>query len=174
MIHFTSNELLAKAGVPLSGTRLLQHDRTALQEWRKSPDHFDHHVSYRRSDGRTACHNAQFAIQFVPHGPNGAHLEGDHPDTPNRRPRCYLRQSGRYDDNGHDRCCDLSCHVGMATLFRRVVIDRGPATCRWSQRAERHDKPILEWRASDKTSPHHLCSGKYPRPIALKWFACKT
>jgi len=161
MHDFTINDLLERRGIDLRHTRLVRHDMRGLAEWRLGVSFFDHFASYQRDDNRTPYNQAKIAIQFVPHSLSGALFVGAHDildewqaaHQPDRNPARFNPRSKYIAQDLNHRRYDLHRRLDMEDLVGRLVIDWGASTRSWSQWTLRHQKPIIELRASAEDDP---------------------
>ncbi|MGD0773049.1 MAG: GIY-YIG nuclease family protein [Candidatus Solibacter sp.] len=153
------NAVLREAGLPINDVILLRHQdqraergRTPYELWRDDTPAFDLYQSHQGTEARPKFSRAQYWASFVvtPAGDTlfvglyHAHYRGllDH-DTP------WPHRDG-FDKAGACDVYDLTIDERFSDFIGKLVIDWGPGTRAWVQRADKQDKPITELRPAFK------------------------
>ncbi|MYA60910.1 MAG: GIY-YIG nuclease family protein [Chloroflexi bacterium] len=157
IVHFT--EVLTKRGVDPRQSRLLRHNATGAEQWRRGRDCFGHFASYQ---GKAPYKDCRFAFQFIPERALGggdqtalfvgATSVAEHWLYDGQRPArmstpTAMRNSGYMPEVGAT-AYDLEWLPEFDDLVERLVVRWGPtaATRAWSQWASRQHKEVVELR----------------------------
>jgi hypothetical protein len=154
----TLNTILTDAGLNVAAVRLLRHKdtraskgRTPYELWRDSPEQFDLYQSTQSFQNREKL-KAEYWMSFVATPAEETMFVGLY--------RSRYRGISEYDipkphadgidPAGSCDIWDLELQEALKDLIGRLTIDWGPGGRAWIQRAERHNKHIIELRTEFK------------------------